>query len=123
MKFLVDNALSPSLAAALRHAGHHAVHVRELALQAADDEQIFALAARENRIIISADTDFGTLLSLSEQVKPSVIIFRGSLHRRPKTQAALLSAHLTSLAGELERGCIAVFEENRIRLRRLPIAR
>ncbi len=37
MKFLIDQALSPALAIDLNRAGHDAVHVRELDMQAASD--------------------------------------------------------------------------------------
>jgi predicted nuclease of predicted toxin-antitoxin system len=47
----------------LRRIGHDATHVRDYALQAAEDERIFALGKGENRILLSADTDFGTLLA------------------------------------------------------------
>ena len=76
MKFLIDNALSPALAALLQQAGHDAIHVRAIGLHA-DDEVIFERAAVERRIVVSADADFGTLLAVRSSRQASVIQFRG----------------------------------------------
>jgi predicted nuclease of predicted toxin-antitoxin system len=121
LKFLIDNALSPRLAEGLRNAGYDAVHLLQYKLHAAEDIDILERALQEDRVLITADTDFGEILSISGASKPSVILFRGGTQGNLYTQLALLLANLTALQGFLDRGCIIVFTEAHIRIRQLPI--
>jgi len=122
MKFLIDNALSPIIARGLIEAGHDAIHVRDVGMAAAADPEIFELAIKENRILISAHTDFGALLALRELAKPSFILFRQT-DKRPSSQLIFLLNQLPTLKKDLSSGCVVVFEDNRIRIRPLPISK
>ena len=114
MNFLIDNALSPRLAARLRAAGHDAVHVLDYGMHAATDEAVFERAATESRVVMSADTDFGTLLALREAKTPSVILFRAASLRRADDQLALILRALASIDAALGRGAIVILEHHRL---------
>lgn len=121
MRSLVDNALSPTLALLLNEASHDALHVRSIGLQHASDVDIFDRVATDNRIVVSADTDFGTLLAARSAQKPSVIQFRGPGSRRPEALARALLANLSQVVDALDSGSIVTLEPARVRVRALPI--
>ena len=68
---------------------HDAVHVRTIELHRSDDAVIFDRAASDDRVLVSADTDFGALLAVRPVQKPSVIQFRGRGSRRPDALAQI----------------------------------
>ncbi len=120
MRFMVDQAVSPSVARGLQQAGYDAVHVRDLGLATAADPEIFSRAQTEDRTIISADTDFGVLLAKTQQTSPSFLLIRSS-NKRPQAILKMLLDNLDRLKHDIAEGCVAVFEDQRIRVRKLPI--
>lgn len=121
MKFLVDNALSVRVARALIQAGYDAIHVRDLGMQAAVAAAILERARGEGRVLISADTDFGTLLALEPAASPSVLLLRRK-DNRTEALIAVLLANLPALTDDLKAGSIVVIDDRRIRVHRLPLS-
>lgn len=120
MRFLADMPISRSTAEYLRTNGHDVVHLSDIGLKKASDKEITKLALRENRTILTMDLDFAAILATSKANLPSVIIFRLK-DNRPAIVNALLGKGLSSIEDDLQKGIIAIFEETRIRTKRLPI--
>ena len=122
MKLLLDANLSPEVTRLLRQAGHDAIHVADIGLLSAPDPEIMQAAAREERVLLTADADFGALLALGSLASPSVLLLRSADHLRPAEQAELIAANLSSISDDLEKGAIASLTRDRLRVRELPIA-
>ena len=121
MKFLIDNNLSPLLAEGLKAAGHDAVHLRDLGMQAAPDPAVLQRAQVDERVLVSADTDFGGLLSRSRATGPSVLLIRRLAGRRAADQSAIILANLDQIAEDLTAGAVVVIGDDWTRIRRLPM--
>ena len=119
MKFLIDNNLSPRLVEYLSDNGFESVHVKQLEMQKSSDEEIFQYAHKNELIIVSADTDFGFILSTWDQNLPSVILFR-NFSTLPDRQIAALLSISKNYSSELIRGSIIIIEPSRTRIKTLP---
>lgn len=71
-------------------------------------------------MLITTDTDFGTIPALSGHARPSVLLLRCVGDSIEQRLTAILRA-LARVHDHLEQGAIAVVEEERIRLRYLPV--
>jgi predicted nuclease of predicted toxin-antitoxin system len=120
MRFLVDMGLAARVAEWLRAEGHDASHLGEAGLQRLPDHDIFALAARERRIIVTTDLDFGEILAQSGQATTSVIVFRLVWPRTARVIERLATV-VSATGPALQQGAIVLVEETRHRVRRLPI--
>jgi predicted nuclease of predicted toxin-antitoxin system len=120
VKLLLDANLSPEVGRRLKEAGHDAIHVGDIGLLTATDPEILQAAAQEERILLTADSDFGALLALGSLASPSVLLLRSADHLRPTEQAELIGANLPQIAEDLEKGAIVSLTRDRLRVRELP---
>lgn len=97
------------------------MHTFELGLERAEDRELLTLAVDEDRIVVTGDTDFGTLLAMRRATVPSLVLFRARHMSRAEQQAAVILRHLGEIADNLEQGAVAVVTDDCIRVRRLPL--
>ncbi|HEY0948808.1 DUF5615 family PIN-like protein [Nocardioides sp.] len=121
MKLLIDANLSPVVAEQLRADGYDASHVEDHGLGTASDEAIASFATGQGAAIVSADTDFATILALTGKSTPSLVLFRSADALAPRAQAALLAANLPTVEEELGVGAVVSISRGRLRVRRLPL--
>ena len=120
MRLLVDEALQDAVAHRLATAGHDATHVRILGLAGHTDDEVMALAIADDRILVTTDTDFGTILALTGASRPSVLLLRGIVDSVDERVDALLDVLLRA-ERVLSEGAVVVIEPDRYRIRYLPI--
>ena len=120
MRFLADMGMSLLTVAALRAAGHDAVHLREEGLLRMLDPDIFGKAGRENRVVLTFDLDFSAIAAHAGTALPSVIIFRVSDARSVSVNPKLFHV-IAEIGPVLELGAIVTVEDSRYRVRRLPL--
>jgi predicted nuclease of predicted toxin-antitoxin system len=120
MRFLADMGVSQRVVEWLRAGGHDAMHLRDERLQTLPNGEIFQKAAREQRVVLTFDLDFGEILAGSGGQIVSVVLFR-----LRNTRADFVIQRLDDVLGQssvdLSQGAIVVVEDGRHRIRKLPI--
>ena len=116
MRFFIDRCAGRRLAEWLRDAGHDVVEARLLGPDPGD-AALLELAAADNRILVTIDTDFGELIYLRG-------IAHTGLVRLPNTRVAqrivLMSAVIERYQQTLEAQAIVTVSGGRIRVSHYP---
>lgn len=101
--------------------GHDVVHIKEQGLHRLVDSEILLKAARERRVVVTADHDFADILALLGAHRTSVVIIEERALGPRATLARRILDVLESTAAALELGAIVMVEPSRHRVRPLPI--
>ena len=120
MKLLLDQGLPRSASRLLSERGIDTIHVGEIGLYAAEDAEIIQQAREQDRIVVTLDADFHSILALNNFSSPSIIRIR--IERlRAEALTELLFDVINQCQQELTQGAAVTVEPSRIRIRRLPL--
>jgi len=120
MEYIADIHISPKTIKLLLDNGYKIKRVSDFLKCTASDYSILDLAAKKNKTIITQDLDFCAILAERSTNKPSIITLRLN-NAKPLRVAKILQKVLPQIENEVTKGCIAIIEEDRIRIRKLPI--
>ena len=116
MRFLANENLPGAAVTELRQAGHDVVWVRTAA-PGISDSDVLEWAAREDRVLLTFDKDFGELARVAGLPKTcGVVLFRLSLPRSDGVGRSLASLILARADWV---GHFSVIEPGRVRIRPL----
>ncbi|MGH7218735.1 MAG: DUF5615 family PIN-like protein [Nitrospiraceae bacterium] len=120
MRLLADLHIAPRTVQFLRQLGHDVARVSDLGPPTLPDAGIVSLAIHERRVVLTQDLDFSRLVALSGAREPSLISLRLSSSRIEHVNSILQHA-LSNLDTIVLDGVIITVEDNRIRVRHLPL--
>ncbi len=120
MEYIADINISPKTIQLLLDNGYRIRRVSDFLKHTASDSSILDLATKENKTIITQDLDFSAILAERSTNKPSIITLRLNDVKSLRV-AKILQKVLPQIENEVSEGCIAIIEEDRIRVRKLPI--
>jgi len=118
LRFLADESCDFSVVRVLRSNGYDVLAISEIMTRSRDDDLI-AQAARERRILITEDKDFGWLVFVSQADSAGVILIRFPASARP-TLAETVS-RLVAEQGASLFAAFVVVQPNHIRISRRPL--
>ena len=117
MRLLADENVPGPVVAALRGRGHDVFWAKE-SLPAADDAVILEIAQRDQRVVVTADTDFGELAFRSGLPANCGVVLIRLNWTNPEADNQTAVTALTSR--DDWSGIFAVVERDRVRIRPLP---
>ena len=120
ISILLDQGLPRSAASLLRDEGWDVLHTGDIGLSRSTDRQILEFARNEQRVIITLDSDFHTILALTNASTPSVIRIRLEGLRGPDL-ALLIKRISPRVELQVKKGAMVTVTESGIRIRNIPV--
>ena len=116
MNLLADEGVDRQVVDLLREEGHSVSYVAEME-PGVQDEDVLSQANRENRVLLTADKDFGELVFRQGRLFAGVVLVRLS-GLTPESKAYVVASAFEEHAADLLPGTFAVIVPGAVRIRR-----
>jgi len=117
---LLDQGLPRSAVPALCDEGWDVLHTGDIGMSRTLDSKILEYARKENRVVITLDSDFHTLLALTNATTPSVIRIRME-GLKGSELAVLIKRIWPKIETQVKKGAMVSVTDSGIRIRNLPV--
>jgi predicted nuclease of predicted toxin-antitoxin system len=120
MKILIDMNLSPRWMKIFSENNIESTHWSNVGSSGAADSEIMTYAKNNGYAVFTHDLDFGAILAITHNEKPSVIQIRtGDID--PSITAQLVINAIRTASEEIEKGALITIDLNKTRIRILPL--
>lgn len=120
MRILADVHIRPATVQHLNSLGHEVIRSSDILPEEAPDREIIERAAAIGRMILTEDLDFTDIIAVSSATQPSLITLRLT-DASADCVNRILEYVLPGLEELVTTGIIATVEDERVRIRELPI--
>jgi len=117
MRFLLDASVRSSIGEVLRQQGQEVRALAGTPEKSLPDDEVLLLAYEEDRILITNDKDFGTLVFAQKKPHHGVVLFR--LHKETKEAYHQKMRDLLATYNESLRNGFIVATDAHVRFRRM----
>ncbi len=120
MQFVLDQGVPREAAVLLRSLGHDCIHIGEIGMSKAADEEILAFSLGRDSVVVTLDADFHAILAVSGAHGPSVIRMR--LQGLGASEVVgMIRNVLASFEAELKGGSLITVKARKTTCHRLPV--
>lgn len=120
MRLVLDQGVPRDAAAGLRAQGYDCLHVGEVGMSKATDEEILAFSLERRAVVVTLDADFHTILAVARAGGPSVIRLRLQGLDAPRI-VELVQRIATGFQADLKSGSLLTAKAHKTTCHRLPI--
>ena len=119
---VLDQGIPRDAAGKLRELGYECIHVGEVGMSTATDEEILRFAFAKSAVVVTLDADFHAILAVSGAAGPSVIRVRLQSLRASEISECVRVVSLR-FASELKAGSLVTVKARKTTCHTLPIGR